>query len=67
MPKKPRGYKQEGWTLLTQLLQGNQLVAEENLGSKEQCDISNGLSTMITGLALIFSDEGRGQQCIQYV
>ena len=56
LPKKPRGYKNENWELLARLLEGNQLIGVEDFGSKRQCDLANGLTTMITDLSWLLSE-----------
>ena len=56
LPKKPRMYKKENWDLLARLLDGNQLVGMQDFGSKQQCDLSNGLATMITDLSWLLED-----------
>ena len=56
LPKKPRGYKNENWQLLARLLEGNQSIGVEDFGSKRQCDLANGLVTMLTDLSWLLSE-----------
>ena len=58
VPPKPRGYPSVHWKLLTDLLKQNQLVEDEDFGSKKQCDISNSLIAMVGHLISYFQENG---------